>query len=76
MIYSGDIWTLAQAYDLLNVAIINPDDAEELALTIEGKKKKLKWENFERLGINLELNDKQIKGIAKRFQKNKIIAIQ
>lgn len=76
MIYSGKIWTLAPAYDLLNVAIVNPDDTEELALTLEGKKKKLKWEHFERLGINLGLNTKQIKGIAKRFQKNKPIAIQ
>lgn len=76
MINSGEIWTLAPAYDLLNVAIVNPDDTEELALTLEGKKKKLKWENFERLGINLGLNTKQIKGIAKRFQKNKPIAIQ
>lgn len=76
MIHSGETWTLAPAYDLLNVAIVNPDDTEELALTIEGKKKKLKWENFERLGITLGLNEKQIKGIAKRFQKNKAVAIQ
>ena len=76
MINSGATWTLAPAYDLLNVAIVNPDDTEELALTIEGKKKKLKWENFERLSINLGLNEKQIKGIAKRFQKNKTVAIQ
>jgi serine/threonine-protein kinase HipA len=75
MLYSGDSWTLAPAYDLLNVAIVNPDDTEELALTLEGKKKKLQWEHFERLGIQLGLNEKQIKGIAKRFQKNKAIAI-
>src|SRR5690606_7130905 len=74
MINSGDKWILAPAYDLLNVAIVNPDDTEELALTIEGKKKKLKWEHFERLGKMLELNDKQIGSIAKRFQKNKPIA--
>ena len=76
MIHSGDTWTLAPAYDLLNVTIVNPTDTEELALTIEGKKRRLKWENFERLGISLYLNQKQIKGIAKRFQKNKPIAIQ
>jgi serine/threonine-protein kinase HipA len=76
MIYSGKTWTLAPAYDLLNEVIVNPEDPEELALTIEGKKKKLKWENFERLGINLGLNEKQIKSIAKRFQKNKTIAFQ
>ena len=76
MIHFDETWTLAPAYDLLNVAIVNPNDTEELALTLEGKKRKLKWENFEKLGINLGLNEKQIKGIAKRFQKNKPIAIQ
>ncbi len=75
MIYSGDTWTLAPAYDLLNVAIVNPEDTEELALTLEEKKKKPKWEHFERLSINLGLNTKQIKGISKRFQKNKPIAL-
>lgn len=76
MINTADKWILAPAYDLLNVAIVNPDDTEELALTLEGKKKKIKWENFERLGKMLELNDKQIAGIRKRFLKNKNIAIQ
>ncbi|WP_441732499.1 HipA domain-containing protein [Flavobacterium sp. W22_SRS_FP1] len=76
MIHSGDTWTLAPAYDLLNVATVNPDDTEELALTLEGKKKKLKWEHFKRLGSTLGLNEKQIKGMAKRFQKNKPLAIQ
>jgi serine/threonine-protein kinase HipA len=76
MINIENKWILAPAYDLLNVAIVNPDDTEELALTLEGKKKKIKWENFERLGKLLELNDKQIAGIRKRFLKNKSIAIQ
>lgn len=76
MINIENKWILAPAYDLLNVAIVNPDDTEELALTLEGKKKKIKWENFERLGKLLELNDKQIASIRKRFLKNKNIAIQ
>jgi serine/threonine-protein kinase HipA len=76
MIHIADTWTLAPAYDLLNVAIIIPEDTEELALTIEGKKKKLKWEHFERLGKKLELNDKQINGVIKRFEKNKPKAIK
>lgn len=75
MINSGDTWSLAPAYDLLNVAIVNPDDTEELALTLEGKKKKLKWEHFERLGKKSGLNDKQLNGMAKRFLKNKSVAI-
>ena len=76
MIHLANTWTLAPAYDLLNVAIVNPEDTEELALTLEGKKKKLKWEHFERLGRNLELNDKQINGVIKRFEKNKPKAVK
>ncbi len=76
MINSGTNWSLAPAYDLLNVAILNPDDTEELALTLEGKKKKLKWEHFERLGKKLGLNDKQLKSMAKRIHKNKTVALE
>lgn len=76
MIHLANTWTLAPAYDLLNVAIVNPEDTEELALTLEGKKKKLKWEHFEGLGRNLELNDKQINGVVKRFEKNKPKALK
>ena len=75
MINIGDEWISSPAYDLLNVAIVNPDDTEELALTLEGKKSKLRWEHFEQLANNLALNAKQIRGIVKRFQKNESIAI-
>jgi serine/threonine-protein kinase HipA len=34
MIESASGWILSPAYDLLNVSIINPDDNEELALTM------------------------------------------
>ncbi|MGV3539738.1 MAG: hypothetical protein ACO1OQ_08005 [Rufibacter sp.] len=54
---------LAPAYDLLNVAIVFPEDREELVLTLEGKKKKLKREHFERFGKGLELTGKQIQGV-------------
>jgi serine/threonine-protein kinase HipA len=74
MIDNGDSWSLSPAYDLLNAAIINPDDTEELALTLEGKKKKLKREHFERLGWGLGMNEKQVEGVFKRFAKNKALA--
>lgn len=69
------IWILSPAYDLLNVSIVNPEDDEELALTLEGKKKKLEKEHFVRLGEKLELNRKQIDGVFRRFSKNKKIAL-
>jgi len=75
MIESRSGWTLSPAYDLLNVAIINPDDTEELALTLAGKKKKLKRQHFEQLGKGLGLTNKQIYGVFKRFLKSKPKAI-
>ena len=76
MINTDAKWVLAPAYDLLNVLIVNPGDKEELALTIEGKKKKLSRANFERLGKVLELNGKQIEGVFKRLINNKPLAIK
>jgi len=76
MIESATGWILSPAYDLLNVTIINPEDDEELALTMEGKKKKIKREHFERLGEGLGLTPKQLSGVFNRFHKNKAKAIQ
>ena len=39
-------YKLTPAYDLLNVAIVNPKDKEELALTLSGRKKKLRGDDF------------------------------
>lgn len=75
LIKRGNIWTLSPAYDLLNVSIVNPDDEEELALTLEGKKRKLGREHFESLGLSLNLNTKQISGVFKRFNRNKKVAL-
>jgi len=68
-------WSLAPAYDLLNVTIVNPEDKEELALTLSGKKKNLKKEHFVNFGKELGLNTKQINGVFQRFGKNKPKAI-
>ncbi len=71
MIENPSGWVLSPAYDLLNVAIVFPEDTEELALTLAGKKKKLKREHFEQLGEGLGLTPKQIKGSFNRMIKNK-----
>ena len=76
MIESSSGWVLAPAYDLLNVALIFPEDTEELALTLAGKKKKLQQEQFEQLGIGLGLTEKQINGAFKRIVKNKSKALE
>jgi len=76
MIEISSGWVLAPSYDLLNVAIVFPEDTEELALTLEGKKKRLKREHFERFGKKLELTDKQIQGVFERMIKYKPKAIE
>jgi len=75
MIEGPSGWVLSPAYDLLNVAILLPEDTEELALTLVGKKKKLKKEHFEQLGEGLGLTPKQIKGSFNRMMKNKSKAL-
>ena len=70
MIESPSGWVLSPVYDLLNVSILNPDDEEELALTLSGKKKKLKREHFVQLGEGLGLTDKQINGVFKRIERD------
>ena len=60
MIENPSGWGLTPAYDLLNVAVVFPEDKEELALTLAGKKKKLKREYFVQLGEGIGLTTKQI----------------
>jgi len=71
MIEQTSGWGLAPAYDLLNVAIVLPEDDEELALTLCGKKKKLKREHFVQLGEGMGLTSRQIEGSFKRMVKNR-----
>lgn len=39
-------WGLTPAYDLLNVTLVNPKDDEELALTLNARKKRIKKADF------------------------------
>ena len=63
---SKDNYRLAPAYDLLNVHLIF-DDPEELALTLSGKKKRLKRENFVNAMLESGLDEKVINNIFKKF---------
>ncbi len=52
---NGTTWSLAPAYDLLNVTIVNPGDKEELALTLNARKSKFNKTRFIEFGQNLDL---------------------
>lgn len=76
MIEGASGWVLSPVYDLLNVAIVLPEDSEELALTLCGKKRKLNRQHFEQFGKGLELNSKQIKVAFNRIKKNRANALE
>lgn len=50
---------LAPAFDLVNTVIVNPDDDEELALALNGKKRKIKREDFIAAMSHLKVDERQ-----------------
>ena len=69
MILKGEDWVFSPAYDLLNVQLHLPEDKEETALTIGGKKSRLTKADFINLGLKFGLSERQIQNIFKRFMK-------
>jgi serine/threonine-protein kinase HipA len=76
MIKNASGWVLSPAYDLLSVAIVLPEDNEELALTLHGKKKKITKDSFKHFGNNMNLTGKQMESAFNRMLKNKPLAFE
>ena len=62
-------YVLSQAYDLANIHLVFPEDDEELALTVDGKKKKISRQNLVRAMKASGLDDKVIDNIFRKFVK-------
>lgn len=60
---------LSPAYDLLATALINPADTEELALTLNGKKRKIGRKDFVVAMTAAQLDPKQQQNILVKFDK-------
>jgi len=60
---------LSPSYDLVNTSLVNPIDDEELALNLNGKKKKLKKQDFTSAMNTLKIDERQQENI---FNKMKI----
>jgi serine/threonine-protein kinase HipA len=58
---------LSPAYDLLSTALVNKADTEELALTLNGKKSKLKYEDFLAAYTLLNLSQKLLDKTLENF---------
>jgi serine/threonine-protein kinase HipA len=69
LIYKNGMITLAPAYDLLSTRLVIPErkDPDELALTLNGKKRKLRLEDFLKFAETSDLNKKQIENTFKKF---------
>ena len=65
----ADSYMLTPAYDLLSTSIVMPEDDEELALTLNGKKKKIKRTDFETAMRDSGMDDKAIANLFGRFSK-------
>lgn len=61
--------TLSPAYDLVNTALVNPTDNEELALTLNGRKKNLKRQDFVTAMNSLKVEEKQQQNIFNKMVK-------
>lgn len=61
--------TLSPAYDLVNTALVNPADTEELALTLNGKKSRIKKQDFITAMNALNVGEQQQQNIFKKMKK-------
>ena len=65
----AETYQLTPAYDLLNVAIANPKDKEELALSLSGKKAKLSLADFLNAAKTMGLEENVVRRLIAGLQK-------
>lgn len=68
---AGKGYSLSPAYDMVATAIVNPADDEDLALTLNGKKKKINRADFIKAFEAFRLDQKQQENILKKMIKAK-----
>jgi serine/threonine-protein kinase HipA len=61
-------YALAPAYDMVSTALLNPADNEDLALTLNAKKKKISRKDFLAAFSTLKLDKKQQDNIFKKME--------
>lgn len=66
----ADNYMLAPAYDLLSTVLAMPEDDEELALTLNGKKKRIRRDDFEKAMRENGMKDNAIAKLFDRFSKS------
>jgi serine/threonine-protein kinase HipA len=69
MIQSAEGFRLSPGYDMLCTALVNPADREDMALNLNGKKRKIKKADFVAAFANAQLNEKQQANIFRKFER-------
>ena len=64
----GDGYALSPAYDLVSTKLALPQDTEELALTLNGKKRRLNKQDFDGLLKTMKVEDKSIENVYGKFR--------
>ena len=64
---AGRKYTLSKAYDILPVNVILPEDAEEMALTINGKKRNIRKKDFSIFAEKCGITDKTVEKMIKKM---------
>jgi serine/threonine-protein kinase HipA len=62
-------YELSPTYDMVAVKLLIPEDQEELALNLNGKKRKLKREDFNEAMLKAHIPEKAIENLWKRIEK-------
>ncbi|MCQ2136252.1 MAG: HipA domain-containing protein [Bacteroidales bacterium] len=65
----GKLYQLTPAYDLLNVSIANPKDNEEMALPINGKKSRIKLDDFLKASATMGIEERITRGLIENMRK-------
>lgn len=65
------IYSLSPAYDMLSTNIVIPDDKEQLALTVNGKKQNIRRKDFMVLAANIGINEKSAEKMIAKIVKLK-----
>ena len=63
---NGEI-NLAPAYDLINANLLNPKDIEDLAMTFNGKNKKIARKDFDAVASTLKVPEVTVKRLIKKY---------
>ncbi len=67
--FKDNQYQLAPAYDMVAVKLVIPDDPEELALNLNGKKRKLKRKDFNEAMSKSQIPEKAIENLWNRIEK-------